>query len=154
MKSEKSKKSIMKKVYQLNAGMTDVTKRIYINNDSTPKEREQFGKLREEKKRTDEGETGLVIRGGSRKRPSKESAPGATSQGSDCHGQNTKTKTNYLKSFNASTMNEDCMFLYTNTGGFLNKRSEFLTVIAERKPMIIGLIEIKAKNQAEINLSE
>ena len=39
MKSEKSKKSIMKTVYQLNKGVTDVTKRIYINNDNTSKER-------------------------------------------------------------------------------------------------------------------
>ena len=53
-------------VYQLNAGVTDVTKRIYINNDSTPKQREQFRKLREGKKRrTDEGKTDDVIRLGS-----------------------------------------------------------------------------------------
>ena len=46
------------------------------------------------------------------------------------------------------------MFLYSNTDGFLNKRREFLTVTDDRKPMIIGLTEIKAKNQAEINLTE
>ena len=48
----------------LNAGVTDETKRIYINNGSTKKEREQFRKLREEKKRrTDERETDLATRG-------------------------------------------------------------------------------------------
>ena len=50
--------------------------------------REQFRKLRKERKRrTDEGETDLVWWGGGGfvKRLSKESAPGATSQGSDCH---------------------------------------------------------------------
>ena len=68
--------------------MTDENKRLYTNNDSTAKEREQLKKLREEKKgRTDEGETDLVIRRerGVIKRPSKESASGVTSQGTDCH---------------------------------------------------------------------
>ena len=37
---------------------------------------------------------------------------------------------------------------------FLNKRSEFPTAIDERKPIITGLTEIKAKNHAEKNLSE
>ena len=46
------------------------------------------------------------------------------------------------------------MYVLTNIDFFLNKRSEFLTVTDERKPMIIGLTEIKAKNQAEVNLSE
>ena len=41
----------MKDVYQLNAGLKDETKWIYINNDRIPKEREQFRKLREEKER-------------------------------------------------------------------------------------------------------
>ena len=49
----------------MNAGVTDENKRLYANNDSTAKEREQLKKLREEKKgRTDEGETDLVIRRG------------------------------------------------------------------------------------------
>ena len=155
-KSEKSKKSITENIYQLKAGVMDVSRSIYINNDSTPKDREQFTKLREAKKRrTDEGETDLVIRGRKVvKRPSKESAHGATSQGTDCHWQNAKAKTNYVNNFNASTLNEDCIFLYTSIDSFLNKRSKFLTVIDERKPMIIDLTEIKAKNKEEVNLSE
>ena len=45
--------------------------------------------------------------------------------------------------------------MYTNVDNvFLNKRSEFLTVIKERKPKIITLTEIKAKNQSNVNLPE
>lgn len=52
-------------MYQINTGITDPTKRIYINNDSTPKERDQFRILREEmKRRREEGENDLVIREG------------------------------------------------------------------------------------------
>ena len=45
--------------------------------------------------------------------------------------------------------------MYTNVdNGFLNKRSEFLTIIEERKPKIIALTEIKAKNQSNVSLAE
>lgn len=55
----------MKDVYQLNAGLKDETKRIYINNDRIPKEREQFKKLREEKnRRTDNDKQILSSEGG------------------------------------------------------------------------------------------
>ena len=39
--------------------------------------------------------------------------------------------------------------MYTNIDGFLNKRSEFLTVVNGGN-MIIALTETKAKNQAEV----
>ena len=100
VKSEKSKKSTMKTVcIPVESRHDHVTKWIYINNDSTPKDTEQFRNMREEKKRrTDKGETDLVITGGKVvKRQTKESTPCATSQGSDCHQQNTTDKTQKQK---------------------------------------------------------
>ena len=44
-----------------------------------------------------------------------------------------------MDDFNASTLNEDCI------DGFSNKRSKFLMVIDERKPMIFGLTETMAE---------
>ena len=41
---------------------------------------------------------------------------------------------------------EKCIMLYSNVDSFLNKRSEFLTLIDERKPKIIALTEIIAKH--------
>jgi len=60
--------SIMKNVGKMrdtvNAGVNDPKKRIYINRDRTPKERDQFRKLQGDlKKRQQEGETDLMIRG-------------------------------------------------------------------------------------------
>ena len=49
----------------------------------------------------------------------------------------------YVDSFNENTLNEGCMFLYTNFDCFLNKRSSFVTVIDDTKPTIIGPTEIK-----------
>lgn len=44
--------------------------------------------------------------------------------------------------------------MYTNIDNvFLNQRSKFLTIIKERKPKIIALAEIKAKNQPNVNLA-
>lgn len=64
IKSEEEKRKLMKNVYHLNTERTDPTKKIYINNDSTSKERDQFHILREEmKRRREEGENDLVIRG-------------------------------------------------------------------------------------------
>ena len=45
----------------------------------------------------------------------------------------------------------ECNVLYTNMDSFLNKRSEFFTLIAHRKPSIIALTEILPKNQSDFN---
>ena len=44
----------------------------------------------------------------------------------------------------------ECTFLYSNVDSYLNKRSEFLTLIEEKKPKIIALTEIIAKNQQDV----
>ena len=62
IRSEEEKRKLMKNVYQLNTGVTDPTKRIYINSNSTPKERDHFRILMEEMKRREEGENNLVIK--------------------------------------------------------------------------------------------
>ena len=41
--------------------------------------------------------------------------------------------------------------LYTNMDSFLNKRSEFSTLIAHRKPSTIALTEMLSKNQSVFN---
>jgi hypothetical protein len=62
--TEEKKKYIVKKAPELNAGVTDATKKVFVNNDMTPNERMRFKALREEKKeRERNGETDLVIRG-------------------------------------------------------------------------------------------
>ena len=45
----------------------------------------------------------------------------------------------------------ECNVLYTNMDSFLNKISEFFTLIAHRKPSIIALTEILSKNQVDFN---
>ena len=73
-------------------------------------------------------------------------------------------------SLNANSFNEDdlsvssrdvtctegngCTVIYTNLDSFLNKKSELISLIEDKKASIIGLTEIKAKNQKEINISE
>ena len=49
---------------------------------------------------------------------------------------------------------EKCIMLYSNVDSFLNKRSEFLTLIDERKPKIIALTEIIAKHKQDFHLAE
>ena len=62
VKSAEAKEQIMRNVYSLNAGI-DFENRVYINNDSTPREREMYRKLKTEMaRRLDEGERDLVIR--------------------------------------------------------------------------------------------
>ena len=49
---------------------------------------------------------------------------------------------------------EKCIMLYSNVDSFLNKRSEFLALIDKRKPKIIALREIIAKNKQDFHLAE
>jgi len=44
--------------------------------------------------------------------------------------------------------------IYSNVDSFLNKKSEVQAMIEELKPNIIGLTEMRAKNQNEVNESE
>lgn len=63
--SEKKKKEILKNAAKLNEGQKDQKKKIYINADYTPKERETFRALRAEKReREEKGEKDLIIRNG------------------------------------------------------------------------------------------
>ena len=49
---------------------------------------------------------------------------------------------------------DKCVMLYSNIDSFLNKISEFLTLIDKRKPKIIALTEIIAKNKHDFHLAE
>ena len=49
---------------------------------------------------------------------------------------------------------EKCIMLYSNVNSFLNKRSAFFTLIDQRKPQIIALTEIIAKNKQDFHLAE
>ena len=49
---------------------------------------------------------------------------------------------------------DGCSFMYTNIDSYLNKRSEFLSIVDKRKPKIIALTEILAKNHKCIHLPE
>ena len=61
VKTEETKKKIMKNVASLNKNVP-FERRVYINDDNTPKEREKIKKLRDElRKRRDDGEENLVI---------------------------------------------------------------------------------------------
>ena len=63
--SEKKKKEILKNAAKLNEGKRDQAKKVYINADYTPKEREMYKALRAEKReREEKGERDLVIRNG------------------------------------------------------------------------------------------
>ena len=62
VRTEESKREIMKNVYNLNKTVANAKDRIYINNDSTPKEREQMKQLKQElKMKKDAGENDWVI---------------------------------------------------------------------------------------------
>ena len=63
--SEEKKKNIIKNAYQLNLNVKDPYKRVYINNDLTPMQRDQEHRLRDElRRRKADGETNLKIRSG------------------------------------------------------------------------------------------
>lgn len=65
VKSIEKKKEIIKKAHEINVGITDKNKRIYINPDLTPKQREKNRELRAElSRRVQGGEVNLAIRGG------------------------------------------------------------------------------------------
>ena len=65
VKCEETKANILKRAYKLNKDVTDKTKKIYINQDLTSKERETEKKLRDELRvRRGNGEDDLVIRNG------------------------------------------------------------------------------------------
>ena len=49
---------------------------------------------------------------------------------------------------------DGCSFMYTNIDSYLNKRSEILSIVDKRKPKIIALTEILAKNHKCIHLPE
>ena len=62
VRTEESKRKIMKNVYNLNKTVANAKDRIYINNDSTPKEREQMKQLKQElMMKKDAGENDWVI---------------------------------------------------------------------------------------------
>ena len=62
IRSEESKSEIIRNVYRLNDGI-EFENRVYINNDSTPRERTKYRELKVELlRRVAEGETDLVIR--------------------------------------------------------------------------------------------
>ena len=68
VRSEERKKEIMKKAPELNKGITDNVKKVYVNNDYnhyTLKQRQLYKELSAEKqRRTEAGEKNLVIRNG------------------------------------------------------------------------------------------
>ena len=48
----------------------------------------------------------------------------------------------------------ECTVLYTNVDSLLNKINEFYMLIDRRKPKIIALTEIMAKNMQDFNMAE
>jgi hypothetical protein len=66
VKSEEAKKTLLAKANKLSEESVPKGKRVYISCDRTPKEREDYKKLREEllKRREEEPESNLQIRGG------------------------------------------------------------------------------------------
>ena len=76
IRSEEKKKNLIKNAYQLNVNVKDPSKRVYINNDLTPLQRDQEHKLREElRRRKAEGETNLKIRNGKIMRDEPQNKP-------------------------------------------------------------------------------
>jgi len=63
VRSEETKRKLLMNAYKLSEGEGN-RNRMYINQDRTPKEREEFRKLREELERRRKDEPELVIRGG------------------------------------------------------------------------------------------
>ena len=62
VRTEEAKQQIMRNVTGLNEGV-EFASRIYINHDSTPRERQKYRELKEEvARRSEEGERDLVIR--------------------------------------------------------------------------------------------
>ena len=62
VRSEEAKIEIMRNVSRLNEGV-EFAERVYINNDSTPRERANYRELKEEvQRRMEAGENGLIIR--------------------------------------------------------------------------------------------
>ena len=62
VRTDDAKQKIMKNVYSLNEGIP-FDKRVYINNDSTPLERENYKALKAEMvRRVEGGEKDLIIR--------------------------------------------------------------------------------------------
>ena len=62
VRTDESKADIMRNVYRLNEGV-EFAERVYINNDSTPRERMKYRELKAEVVRREaEGEADLIIR--------------------------------------------------------------------------------------------
>ena len=62
VRSEEAKIEIMRNVSRLNEGV-EFAERVYINNDSTPRERAKYRELKEEvQRRVEAGENDLIIR--------------------------------------------------------------------------------------------
>ena len=82
VRSEKTKAAIMKNAAKLNREVTDPAKRVFINRDTTVKEREAFKKQRAELRTTTEaGEQNLAIREGKIVTLSRQQAPGENALG-------------------------------------------------------------------------
>lgn len=64
VQKEETRRKILSLAHTLNEGIKDPKGRVYFNADRTPKEREEFRKLREELERRKKDEPDLVIRGG------------------------------------------------------------------------------------------
>ena len=63
VRSEETKRKLLSNAYKLSKGV-EGRNRVYINQDRTPREREEYRKLREELERRRRDEPDLVIRGG------------------------------------------------------------------------------------------
>lgn len=82
--SEEAKRKILSGARKLNEGVKDPKKRIYFNQDRTPKEREDFKKLRAELEERRKEDSDLIIRGGKIvKGPNREEGKNATKKGPD-----------------------------------------------------------------------
>ena len=81
--NDEDKKKIMRNVKNLNRGVEDAANRVYINNDCTPKEREDYKALKTEldKRRADDKDNDWIIRGNQivKRRPPMQ--PSGESQG-------------------------------------------------------------------------
>jgi hypothetical protein len=64
VKSEEVKRRVLSNAPKLNDGVREAKDRVYINQDRTERERNDFRKLREELERRKKDEPELVIRGG------------------------------------------------------------------------------------------
>ena len=80
LKCEKKKREIVKNAAIINKGVTEIEKRIYINNDESEAERKASFELRKQlkEKKKETGEEDWVIRGGKIVKKDKKTSKGAS----------------------------------------------------------------------------